>query len=114
MSDDHLGRGVVSGPLLQLLLEGLENSGREGGRAIRSLQGGAGGVGEVRSNRGIRRASNKAENTEAVEDALDGQLLWNVVGAIKHHIGVLEVPMTNLRKHPTEAKCIHTEQITNT
>ena len=55
-----------------------------------------------------------AENAEAVEDALDGQLPWDVVGAIEHHIGVLKVPMTNLRKHPTKAKCIHTEHVTNT
>ena len=55
-----------------------------------------------------------AENAEAVEDALDGQLPWNVVGAIEHHIGVLEVPMTNLWEHPTEPKSIHIEQVTNT
>ena len=48
------------------------------------------------------------KNAEAVKNALDGQLPWDVVGAIEHHIGVLEVPMTNLREHPTEAICINT------
>ena len=48
-----------------------------------------------------------AENTEAIEDVLDGQVPWDVVGVIEHHIGVLEVPMTNLRMHSTEGKGIH-------
>ena len=48
-----------------------------------------------------------AENAEAVENPLDGQLPWDVIGAIEHHIGVLEVPMTNLQEHPAEPICIH-------
>ena len=48
-----------------------------------------------------------AENSKTVEDPLDGQLLGDVVGAVEHHIGVIEVPMMNLQKHPTKTITIH-------
>ena len=48
-----------------------------------------------------------AENVEVIKDPFDGQLPWDVVGAIEHHIRMLEVPMTNLREHPTEPIGIH-------
>ena len=59
---DHLDRGVIGGPFFQLLLEGLEDSGRERRGAISSLQRGAGGIGEVGCNWSNQRAINMAEN----------------------------------------------------
>ena len=56
----------------------------------------------------IQGAIDMAENTKTIKDPLDGQLPWDVIGAVEHHIRVLEVPMTNLREHPTEPIGIHT------
>ena len=49
-----------------------------------------------------------AKNPETVEYPPDGQLPRDVVGAVEHHIVVLEVPITNLREHPTEPIGVHT------
>ena len=48
-----------------------------------------------------------AKNPEAVEYPLDGQLPRDVVGAVEHHIGMLEVSMSNLRENPTEPINVH-------
>lgn len=37
-----------------------------------------------------------AKNADVIEDSLDGKLLGNVIGAIKHHIRLLEIMVTNL------------------
>ena len=54
------------------------------------------------------------EYAEAIEDPFDGQLPRDIVGTVEHHIGVVEVPVMDLREHPTESKRIHTKQGTNT
>ena len=48
-----------------------------------------------------------AKNPEAVEDPPDGQLPRDVVGVVEHHIGMMEVPMSNLRENSTEPKGVH-------
>ena len=110
LADDHLGRGVVCIPPVQLPLKCLESSGREGRGPISSLKGGARGVGEKRSHGRHGSAIDMAEDAEAVKDPLDGQSPRDVVGAVKHHVGVLEIPMPDLRKHATKAIGIHEEE----
>lgn len=42
------------------------------------------------------------KNADAVEDPLNSEFPKNVVGAIKHHIRMLEVSMTNIWYYPAE------------
>ena len=107
LADDHLGRKIVSGPLLQLLLKGLENSRRDRGRVVSSPEGGTRGIREVGSNEHGRGAINMAKNPEVVKDPPDGQLSKDIVGVVEHHIGMLEVPMPNLRENLTEPIDVH-------
>jgi len=73
-------------PLLQLLLEGLEESRRERRGSIIVGNRGARGAGKVGSHRHVRGPIHMTKYPRPIEDASDRELPENVVGTIKHRI----------------------------
>ena len=92
MTDHHLGGEIVRIPLLQLPLEGLEKNRRDRRRNIVVSNRRVVGFGEIWSHRQRRRAINMAKDLKTIKYPLDCELLRKVVGVVKHHIGMVDVP----------------------
>lgn len=52
---------------------------------------------ERRCNKCNRGVVNMAEKADATKNPLNNKLPGNIVGAIKHHIRVLEIAVTNIQ-----------------